>query len=99
MFKGFSEALQAVAQRYTVVRDALSQTERLDQETFIKYSREFSELEPLIGMIDAYHAAQKGLKEAEKGFKDLEGAQAKAKYALGKANKYAAVALAGLKPE
>ena len=38
----------------------------------------------------------KGLKEAEKGFKDLEGAQAKAKYALGKANKYAAVALAGL---
>jgi hypothetical protein len=38
----------------------------------------------------------KGLKEAEKGFKDLEGAQAKAKYALGKANKYAAVALGGL---
>ena len=38
----------------------------------------------------------KGLKEAEKGFKDLEGAQAKAKYALGKANKYAAVAVAGL---
>ena len=38
----------------------------------------------------------KGLKEAEKGFKDLEGAQAKAKYALGKANKYAAVALCGL---
>ena len=38
----------------------------------------------------------KGLKQAEKGFKDLEGAQAKAKYALGKANKYAAVALAGL---
>jgi hypothetical protein len=38
----------------------------------------------------------KGLKEAEKGFRDLEGAQAKAKYALGKANKYAAVALAGL---
>jgi hypothetical protein len=38
----------------------------------------------------------KGLKAAEKGFKDLEGAQAKAKYALGKANKYAAVALAGL---
>jgi hypothetical protein len=36
------------------------------------------------------------LKEAEKGFKDLEGAQAKAKYALGKANKYAAVALGGL---
>jgi hypothetical protein len=38
----------------------------------------------------------KGLKEAEKGFKDLEGAQAKAKYALGKANKYAAVSLAAL---
>ena len=38
----------------------------------------------------------KGLKQAEKGFKDLEGAQAKAKYALGKANKYAAVALGGL---
>jgi hypothetical protein len=38
----------------------------------------------------------KGLKEAEKGFKDLQGAQAKAKYALGKANKYAAVALGGL---
>jgi len=38
----------------------------------------------------------KGLKEAEKGFKDLEGAQAKAKYALGKANKYAAVALGAL---
>jgi hypothetical protein len=38
----------------------------------------------------------KGLKEAEKGFRDLEGAQAKAKYALGKANKYAAVALGGL---
>lgn len=38
----------------------------------------------------------KGLKEAEKGFKDLEGAQAKAKYALGKANKFAAVALGGL---
>jgi len=38
----------------------------------------------------------KGLKQAEKGFKDLEGAQAKAKYALGKANKYAAVAVAGL---
>jgi hypothetical protein len=38
----------------------------------------------------------KGLKEAEKGFKDLEGVQAKAKYALGKANKYAAVALGGL---
>jgi len=38
----------------------------------------------------------KGLKEAEKGFKDLEGAQAKAKFALGKANKYAAVALGGL---
>ena len=38
----------------------------------------------------------KGLKAAEKGFKDLEGAQAKAKYALGKANKYAAVALGGL---
>jgi len=38
----------------------------------------------------------KGLKEAQKGFKDLEGAQAKAKYALGKANKYAAVALGGL---
>ena len=38
----------------------------------------------------------KGLREAEKGFKDLEGAQAKAKYALGKANKYAAVALGGL---
>ena len=38
----------------------------------------------------------KGLKEAEKGFKDLEGAQAKAKYALGKANKYAALALGGL---
>jgi len=38
----------------------------------------------------------KGLKEAEKGFKDLEGAQAKAKYALGKANKYAAVAVTGL---
>jgi hypothetical protein len=38
----------------------------------------------------------KGLKAAEKGFADLEGAQAKAKYALGKANKYAAVALAGL---
>jgi hypothetical protein len=38
----------------------------------------------------------KGLKSAEKGFKDLEGAQAKAKYALGKANKYAAVALGGL---
>jgi len=35
----------------------------------------------------------KGLKQAVKGFKDLEGAQAKAKYALGKANKYAAVAL------
>ena len=40
--------------------------------------------------------SDKGLKQAEKGFKDLEGAQAKAKYALGKANKYAAVALAGL---
>ena len=65
MFKGFSEALQAVAQRYAVVRDALSQTERLDQETFIKYSREFSDLEPLIHRIEAYHAAQKGLKEAE----------------------------------
>ena len=38
----------------------------------------------------------KGLKEAEKGFKDLEGAQAKAKYALGKANKYAAVAVGAL---
>jgi hypothetical protein len=38
----------------------------------------------------------KGLKQAEKGFKDLQGAQAKAKYALGKANKYAAVALGGL---
>ena len=38
----------------------------------------------------------KGLKAAEKGFRDLEGAQAKAKYALGKANKYAAVAVAGL---
>jgi hypothetical protein len=38
----------------------------------------------------------KGLKQAQKGFKDLEGAQAKAKYALGKANKYAAVALGGL---
>ena len=38
----------------------------------------------------------KGLKQAEKGVKDLEGAQAKAKYALGKANKYATVALAGL---
>jgi hypothetical protein len=38
----------------------------------------------------------KGLKQAEKGFKDLEGAQAKAKYAIGKANKYAAVAVAGL---
>jgi len=38
----------------------------------------------------------KGLKAAEKGFRDLEGAQAKAKYALGKANKYAAVALGGL---
>ncbi len=38
----------------------------------------------------------KGLKQAEKGFADLEGAQAKAKYALGKANKYAAVALGGL---
>jgi len=38
----------------------------------------------------------KGLKEAEKGFRDLEGAQAKTKYALGKANKYAAVALGGL---
>jgi hypothetical protein len=38
----------------------------------------------------------KGLKEAQKGFKDLEGAQAKAKYALGKANKFAAVALGGL---
>jgi hypothetical protein len=38
----------------------------------------------------------KGLKQAEKGFKDLEGAQAKAKYALGRANKYAAVALGGL---
>ena len=38
----------------------------------------------------------KGLKAAEKGFKDLEDAQAKAKYALGKANKYAAVALGGL---
>jgi len=40
--------------------------------------------------------SDKGLKQAEKGFKDLEGAQAKAKYALGKANKYAAVALGGL---
>lgn len=38
----------------------------------------------------------KGLKAAKQGFSDLEGAQAKAKYALGKANKYAAVALAGL---
>ena len=38
----------------------------------------------------------KGLKEAEKGFKDLESAQAKAKYALGKANKYAAVAVGAL---
>ena len=38
----------------------------------------------------------KGLKAAEKGFRDLEGAQAKAKYALGKANKYAAVSLAAL---
>ena len=38
----------------------------------------------------------KGLKQAEKGFKDLEGAQAKAKYALGKANKYAAVAVGAL---
>ena len=38
----------------------------------------------------------KGLQEAEKGFKDLEGAQAKAKYALGKANKYAAVAVGAL---
>lgn len=38
----------------------------------------------------------KGLKQAQKGFADLEGAQAKAKYALGKANKYAAVAVAGL---
>ena len=38
----------------------------------------------------------KGLKAAEKGFRDLEGAQAKAKYALGKANKYAAVAVGGL---
>jgi hypothetical protein len=38
----------------------------------------------------------KGLKQAQKGFKDLEGAQAKAKYALGKANKYAAVALGAL---
>jgi peptide chain release factor 1 len=65
MFKGFSEALQAVAQRYAVVRDALAQTERLDQETFIKYSREFSDLEPLIQLIEGYHAAQKGLQEAE----------------------------------
>ena len=38
----------------------------------------------------------KGLKAAKQGFSDLEGAQAKAKYALGKANKYAAVALGGL---
>ena len=38
----------------------------------------------------------KGLRQAEKGFKDLEGAQAKAKYALGKANKFAAGALAGI---
>ena len=38
----------------------------------------------------------KGLKQAEKGFADLEGAQAKAKYALGKANKYAVVSLAAL---
>lgn len=38
----------------------------------------------------------KGLKAAEKGFADLEGATAKAKYAIGKANKYAAVAVAGL---
>jgi hypothetical protein len=38
----------------------------------------------------------KGLKEAKKGFKDLEGAQAKAKYALGKANKFAAAGLAAL---
>jgi hypothetical protein len=38
----------------------------------------------------------KGLKEAKKGFKDLEGAQAKAKYALGKANKFAAAGLGAL---
>ena len=38
----------------------------------------------------------KGLKEAEKGFKDLEGFQAKAKYAVGRANKYAAVAVGAL---
>jgi phage-related protein len=38
----------------------------------------------------------KGLRQAENGFKDLEGAQAKAKYALGKANKFAAGALAGI---
>jgi hypothetical protein len=38
----------------------------------------------------------KGLKQAQKGFKDLEGAQAKAKYALGKANKFAAAGLGAL---
>ena len=70
MFKGFSDSLQAVMARYQVVRDALSQTDRLEQELFVKYSKEFSDLQPLIELIIAYNQSQNALKEAEEILSD-----------------------------
>lgn len=68
------EKLRTIELRFAELRDLLS-SGQVTGEAFVKNSREYSSLEPIVGAIETYRQAEREYKDAEQLVKDAAGDQ------------------------